>query len=133
VKRSLAQGAGYLVIDHRDSPGLSAEFAARAGAVSAPGGLVTERDVKQCAHCQRAVVLNPGRVRARGVCLKCDAYICDECVGVLAAGGGCVPFRQVLDVAAAVAARGGVDISVEALRQQVRPVTVAVGPVGGVE
>lgn len=99
MKRTLADGAGYLVIDHRDSPGLTpADVAHVPGAVAVPGGVLYERDSKTCSHCQRQVALNPGRVRARAVCPKCHAYICDECEGIrVAAGGACIPFKQVLD------------------------------------
>lgn len=104
MKRSLADGAGYLEINHKDSPGLRPEDVARIpGALAVPGGQVLERDIKQCSHCQRGVVLNPGRVRARAVCPKCYAFICDGCEAIRAATGGCVPFKQVLDRAAEIA------------------------------
>jgi hypothetical protein len=99
--KTLNSHAGYFVIDHRDSPGLTAADVAHVpGAIPVPGGDLLERDVKQCTHCQRAVVLNPGRVRARAVCQKCFHYICDECDAArAAAGGACVPFKAVLDLA----------------------------------
>lgn len=102
--RTLGSHAGYLQIDHRDSPGLSAEDVARMpGALVAPAGTLLERDVKQCSHCQRAVVLNPDRVRQRAVCPKCHHYICDTCdVARVASGGQCVPFLAVLDRAAEI-------------------------------
>lgn len=97
--RTLGSHAGYLVIDHRDSPGLTpADVAGLPGAVAVPGGTVLERDVKQCAHCERAVVLHPARVRDRAVCPACYHYICDGCEQArVAAGGGCVPFKRVVD------------------------------------
>jgi hypothetical protein len=96
--RSRSEQAGYLVIDHRESPGLSpADVAHVPGAVAVGEGQQFERDVKQCSHCQRAVVLNPGRVRARAVCLKCDAFICDSCEDLRVATNECVPFKAVLD------------------------------------
>lgn len=104
MKRSLSDGAGYLEIDHRDSPGLTAEDVAHVpNAIAVPGGQHLERDVMQCSHCQRAVVLNPGRVRARAVCLKCSHFICDGCDDIRVKTGACVPFMQVLDRAAAIA------------------------------
>lgn len=104
MKHSLADGSGYLVIDHRDSPGLTpADVAGVPGAMAVPGGQQLERDIQQCSHCQRGVVLNPGRVRARAVCQKCDHYICDGCAELLAATGQCVPFKAVLDRAATIA------------------------------
>ena len=99
MKRSLSDGSGYLVIDHRDSPGLTPEDVAGVpGAIAVPGGTQLEADIQQCTHCQRGVLLNPGRVRARAVCPKCHHYLCDSCEAArLASGGACVPFKAVLD------------------------------------
>lgn len=125
---SLGDGAGYLIIDHRDSPGISDEDAARMpGALATPKGTVTERDVKQCAHCQGAVLLNPGRVRARAVCPKCYAFICDGCEAIRVSSGVCVPFAQVVDVVAEAAVKGAVVGSVETLMRQERPLALASG------
>jgi len=105
MKRSLASGSGYLQIDHTNSPGLTeADVAGVPGAIAVPGGSMLERDVQQCSHCQRAVVLNPGRVRDRAVCPKCHHYLCDSCEAArVASGGACVPFKQVLDRAFEIA------------------------------
>jgi len=105
MKRSLASGSGYLQIDHTNSPGLTeADVAGVPGAIAVPGGSMLERDVQQCSHCQRGVVLNPGRVRDRAVCPKCHHYLCDSCEAArVASGGACVPFKQVLDRAFEIA------------------------------
>lgn len=107
MRRSLADGSGYLEIDHRESPGLTpADVAHVPGAIPVPGGEHLERDVQQCSHCQRMVVLNPGRVRDRAVCPKCHHYLCDGCESArVASGGECVPFKAVLDRAAEIAER----------------------------
>jgi hypothetical protein len=98
MKRSLRHGAGYLVIDHRDSPGLSAaDVAHLPGAMAVEAGAVLERDVQICTHCERAVVLEPLRVRDRGFCPKCNHYICDGCETIRVKTGACVPMRQILD------------------------------------
>lgn len=133
MKHSLADGSGYLEIDHRDSPGLTpADVAGMPGAVAVAGGQRLEADVQQCSHCQRAVVLNPGRVRARAVCTKCMHFICDGCDAIrLASGGACVPFKQVLDRAATIAEKfvGQQDhpeaaIELDALQQPSAPTIV---------
>lgn len=105
MKHSLNDGAGYLQIDHRDSPGLSpADVAHIPGAQAVAGGQQLERDTKTCSHCQRLVVLNPGRVRQRAYCPKCDAYICDGCEAErVKTGGDCIPFKMILDRAATLA------------------------------
>ncbi len=104
MKHSIGDGTGYIQIDHRNSPGLSADdVAAVPGALAVPEGTQVERDIAQCSHCQRAVVLNPGRVRTRAVCPKCYHFICDSCeTARIASGGACVPFKQVLDRAATI-------------------------------
>lgn len=102
--KTLTHGAGYLVIDHTDSPGLTpADVSGIPGAIATPAGQVLERDVMTCSHCQRAVVLNPGRVRARAVCPKCHHFVCDSCEAIRVKTGACVPFKAVLDRAATVA------------------------------
>ncbi|WP_291988328.1 hypothetical protein [Luteitalea sp.] len=99
MKRRLDAGAGYVIVDHTNSPGLSAADVAHVpGQVAIPGGTVFERDMLSCSHCQATVLLNPARVRDRAVCPKCHAYICDRCeTARVAAGGACVPFEAVLD------------------------------------
>lgn len=105
MKHRLSDGAGYLMIDHRDSPGLTPDEAAQApGGVAAAGSTLLERDVMHCTHCQRMVVLHSARVRDRAYCPKCHHYICDGCEAIrVASGGACVPFKQILDRAGAIA------------------------------
>jgi hypothetical protein len=105
MKRSLSHGAGFLEIDHRESPGLTlADVAHAPGAIAVGAGQHLERDIMQCSHCQRGVVLNPGRVRARAVCPKCHHFLCDSCEAVRVKTGECVPFKAVLDRAHDIAA-----------------------------
>lgn len=107
MRHSLRQGAGYLTIDHRDSPGLTpADVARSPGAIAVAGGTLLERDVLTCSHCQRAVVLEPLRTRDRGHCPKCDRYVCDPCEAIRAKSGACVPMTQTLDRMQALAAHG---------------------------
>lgn len=84
---------GYLLVDHRGSPGVTGE---------APPNSVFESATRNCAHCQRVVVMNPLRTRERHSCRKCDAYICDDC----AAAGECRPFVKLLDQAASAVEHG---------------------------
>lgn len=100
MRRSLKHGAGYLVIDHQDSPGISAaEIAHIPGMLAAPGGEILERDGKACWHCQRWVVFEPLRVRARGYCPKCDHYVCDTCEAIRVKTGECSPAVKQFDLA----------------------------------
>lgn len=101
--KRLGTHAGFFEIDHRDSPGLTAEDVAHVpGGIAVPGGQHFERDAKQCSHCQRTVILEPTRVRTRALCPNCHEYICDPCE-VLRLKFGCVPFRKKLDQAASIA------------------------------
>ncbi len=69
---------GYVVIDHRASPGLSLELAQKLGMPA--GSTFYEAATLHCHHCGGHVRLNPDRVRARTTCAKCgNGYICDGC------------------------------------------------------
>lgn len=92
--RSLTQHAGYLAIDHRESPGVTAaDVAHLPSAIPVGAGQLFEADTKQCAHCQATVVLHPGRTRPRGYCAKCHAYICDGAI----CNAGCSPLAARFD------------------------------------
>jgi hypothetical protein len=88
---------GYLMIDHRQSPGISEEEAALTGAMPVGRGMLFQADTRRCGHCPRQIVLNPLRTRERGWCSKGDHYICDECNAVYAATGVCRPWQKVID------------------------------------
>lgn len=61
---------GYILIDHRASPGTDA----------VPEGTVFEAAAMQCAHCNSITIRNPSRTRERASCSKCGGfYICDTC------------------------------------------------------
>lgn len=100
---SKRQQEGYLLIDHRYSPGLpDTDFDQR---IYGPGRTF-EAATKQCSHCQRAIVVNPFRQRERAYCPKCDHYICDNCETTRhLTGGECRPFRQIAEEAADNASR----------------------------
>ena len=78
VNRSL----GYLIVDHRASPGLPEDVARRSGYDPSlvKEGKVFEADTYTCAHCKSTVVMNKERSRKREECRKCsNHYICDWC------------------------------------------------------
>ena len=73
---------GYLLIDHRCSPGIPEELARRNGLPPelVREGRVLEMKTKSCRHCGGVVVLNPDRLRERHSCLACGgAFVCDAC------------------------------------------------------
>lgn len=76
---------GYLMVDHRASPGLPEDIARQVGYDPrlTGEGKVYEVDTLTCSHCKNSVVPNIFRTRPRARCFECDAkgghYICDIC------------------------------------------------------
>ena len=96
--RSKKDRQGELVIDHRNSPGITADWAASVG-VSGPivgAGKTFESGLKNCSHCGADVLMHPQRTRDREWCWKCDAYICDGCGLMLKLGAGCQPIQKTI-------------------------------------
>lgn len=60
---------GYLMIDHRASPGTK----------EVPEGTLFESATMHCAHCGTVVIMNPSRKRERANCIQCGKYVCDNC------------------------------------------------------
>lgn len=78
---------GYLMIDHRASPGI-------------PGlPALFESGIYICGHCQGTVLKHPMRKRERHACTKCGTVICDGCAKVIAIGHECVPMEKLIDQA----------------------------------
>jgi hypothetical protein len=72
---------GYILLDHRASPGFTEE---QARTLNLPyeqtkEGAMFEAASLTCAHCKCAVIKNPLRTRERAHCFKCNHYICDLC------------------------------------------------------
>lgn len=74
---------GYLLIDHRASPGTP----------QVPEGRILEAPTITCSHCNAVVILNPMRTRPRNYCAKCDHYVCDKAGCIV----GCNPFMKQVD------------------------------------
>lgn len=97
---SKRENDGYVLIDHRDSPGFTLDQARAAGrsriAPFVGAGKRLEAATITCAHwpCGRVVVINPDRVRQRNYCPKCDHYICDWCEAERVRTGICKPFKK---------------------------------------
>src|SRR6266516_1750203 len=91
---------GYLMIDHRESPGLTLEQSRAAGGPALPVGKGSffQSATYNCSHCSALIVKNPLRTRERGYCPKCDRYVCDWCEAErVRSGGACRPFSKVID------------------------------------
>ncbi len=97
---------GYLMIDHKNSPGLSDELlhnvATRTSAPELPAGAgrgMFEAPTITCSHCQKGIVINPLRNRDRSYCSKCDHYICDNPCGLdyKVSGGVCRSYKALIE------------------------------------
>lgn len=76
---SINRNDGYLLIDHRDSPGVPAEVLQAANLPIAAGRGLFEAKSMYCPHCGGHVVKNPARTRPREYCKACNHYVCDAC------------------------------------------------------
>ena len=72
---------GYLLIDHRASPGIPEDIALASGIDPklVGEGKILESATYTCQHCRGVVVKEPKRIRPREFCSKCRAFICDGC------------------------------------------------------
>jgi hypothetical protein len=84
---------GLLIIDHSESPGITADDLQGKPGIAVGGGTVAKMPTLQCCHCNVTVILNPLRNRPRNYCSKCDAYICDQ----PGCNAQCVPFEKIVD------------------------------------
>jgi hypothetical protein len=106
----MSKKEGYLMIDHRASPGIPEDIARLSGydpALCGEGKLF-ETATLSCAHCRGVVIKNLLRTREREFCMKCGGrYICDVCAFNAAQPGYVhAPFDKVLDQVLTDAALG---------------------------
>lgn len=94
---SLRAHEGVLLLDHRNSPGLSDADMEAMGMPAGAGKGVFECPSYTCSHCQTVVFMNPNRQRERAYCRGCEHLICDRCGAAKAAGAPCKTFKQVVD------------------------------------
>jgi hypothetical protein len=101
---SLRANEGYMIVDHRYSPGIPKEledFWVAQGKILpgevVPSGMVHETGLQTCSHCQRVLIMNPLRQRERHLCPTCYHYICDRCAAIRAVDHTCHNIYRVLD------------------------------------
>ena len=87
---------GYFFLDHRNSPGFSAQ---EAQVMNRPAGsTLFEADTLWCPHCETHVVKAIGRTRERSHCFKCHHYVCDGCAWEMNQPGYLhAPFQKLVD------------------------------------
>ena len=96
---------GYIMVDHRESPGLTdAQMRAAYGGGSGRG--LHEVPALNCAHCHKSMIVNPLRTRDRPWCRKCDAYVCDDCKLAMVLTEKHRPMSLICDEVQESAARG---------------------------
>lgn len=99
---------GWVMFDHRDSPGVSDNELIWFNPDMPPGsgkGLF-EAPVITCSHCQRQMIVNPKRDRVRPYCRSCDHDMCDDCAMAFKVSGVHRSFKQVMDDVVNRAAKG---------------------------
>jgi hypothetical protein len=72
---------GYLIVDHRNSPGIKCDNP------DLGEGKVYEVPTLGCRHCHGVQVINPKRTRERGFCFVCNRYVCDLCYALMHKSG----------------------------------------------
>lgn len=91
---------GYLMVDHRASPGLPEDIARLCGydPKLSGEGKVYEADTLSCSICKGTVVKNIFRTRERHSCKVTGRYICDGCAYLQSLPDYVyVPFEKVVD------------------------------------
>jgi hypothetical protein len=88
----------YVLIDHRNSPGISQEFVAvnKLDVPAVGAGQAFESAISVCHCCGGDIILNPNRTREREWCMEHDAYMCDRCALIRKQTGECVPLQKKL-------------------------------------
>jgi len=74
----MASKEGFLLIDHRESPGFD-ESVIQRSLPFVPANKLFQAATNTCMHCDAVVIRNPNRTRPRGHCRSCDYFICDPC------------------------------------------------------
>jgi hypothetical protein len=76
---------GYVMVDHRASPGIPPGLAMSLGykPETVAEGRFFEATTYGCPHCGSCYMKNPWRNRPREHCFKCNMDICDACHAVM--------------------------------------------------
>jgi hypothetical protein len=92
---------GYLLVDHRASPGFTPQQVRDAGIDADPRllgeGKTFEAPTVTCSHCMTSFVINPDRKRERTRCYQCFHYICDNCAVAYKVDGICRSGKRLAD------------------------------------
>lgn len=94
---SLRSHEGYILIDHRNSPGVSDAIMVPQGLSPGAGKGLFESATYTCPYCETVVIMNPDRSRPRAYDRKTDHYICDPCDALRLTGAVMKPMKQIAD------------------------------------
>ena len=125
---SINRKDGYLMVDHRFSPGLPEDVARASGYDPrfTREGQLFEAATMFCPHCGVTLVKNPLRKRDREYCRLCDHYICDICHIIRTAPDyKHVPYVQLRDMVLALGEKGETIGSPQELLQS-KPIAIVV-------
>lgn len=133
---SLKRHEGYIMVDHRASPGLPDDIARQAGfdPQLCGEGKLFESAILSCSHCRTAFVKNLDRTRERGYCAKCDHYVCDLCHAEMQLPTYThLPFDKFVDLSMRFAEQGVILGSPRELLNPLEPVAATPGPQSATE
>ena len=91
---------GYVMIDHRASPGVPAKILDELGLPHEAGRHLYEGPTYTCGHCQRQVIVAVGAFGTREkryVCRGCAHVLCQSCAEEKTRTGICNPFEKQVD------------------------------------
>lgn len=95
---TLRNHEGYILLDHRNSPGVPDEISVNVGLPAGAGRGVFEAPTFTCNHCQSVGVINPKRTNGVAFyCRGCEHLICESCGEEKARTGICRTFEQRVD------------------------------------
>jgi hypothetical protein len=108
MPRTRRKDEGWLMIDHRESPGVTDNEMIGFNPDFWPGagkGL-TECPICICGHCQRTMIIKPDRTREFPYCRSCDDDICEACAWTMQTTGEHKSFKQHCDETIAAVTHG---------------------------
>lgn len=95
--KSLRAHEGYILVDHRESPGVPDEQMLPAGFPVGSGRGLFESATFTCPYCNAVVVLNPNRSRPRNYDAATNHLICDGCQSLKDTGVALKTMQQIAD------------------------------------
>lgn len=93
----------YFMMDHRHTQPVPEKILIATALPPTAGRGLFEAASYTCSHCQRQIIVEPGRARGADYCRGCDHYICRQCAAIRAETLACKTFKQIIDETLAAA------------------------------